>query len=95
MAGFWEIWDLPSRNVLADAESEHEALAIVREIVDEGSTYSDLMLLFDDPDVDVEKLPSPVTGDELAQRAEAAGSNTIPAKSTRNGLSEGRGRVFP
>ncbi|HZO26574.1 MAG TPA: hypothetical protein VFH48_11370 [Chloroflexota bacterium] len=76
MAGFWEIWDLPSRNVLADAESEVEALAIVREFVGEGATYSDLLLLFDDPDVDVEKLPSPVTGEELAQRAASSGSTT-------------------
>ena len=82
MAGFWEIWDLPSRNVLADAESEVEALAIVRELVGEGSTYSDLMLLFDDPDVDVEDLPSPVTGDELARRTEAAANRSPHADRT-------------
>ena len=72
MAGYWEIWHLPSNNVLADAEHEHEALSIVRDIVGEGAKYSDLMLLFDDPDLDVEALPTPVSGEELAQRAEAA-----------------------
>lgn len=77
MAGYWEIWHLPSRNVLADAESEHEALAIVRDIVGEGSKYSDLMLLFDDPGLDVEDLPTPVSGEELAQRAEAAGDDPV------------------
>jgi hypothetical protein len=53
MAGFWEIWHVPSRNMLADAKSEQDALTTVREIVGEGATYSDLLLLFDDPDVDV------------------------------------------
>lgn len=77
MAGNWEIWDLQSRNALADAETEHEALAIVRDIVGEGSAYSDLLLLFDDPDLEVEELPPPVTGDELARRAEAAGADTV------------------
>jgi len=77
MAGYWEIWHLPSNNVLADAEAEHEALAVVRAIVAEGTMYSDLMLLFDDPEVDVEDLPSPVTGDELARRAEAAGNDPV------------------
>jgi hypothetical protein len=76
MAGFWEIWDVPSRNVLADARSEQEALTIVREIVGEGSTYSDLLLLFDDPEVGVGALPTPVTGDDLARRAAAGGDPT-------------------
>jgi hypothetical protein len=78
MAGFWEIWDVPSRNMLADARSEQEALAIVREIVGEGAAYSDLTLLFDDPDLDVEALPPPVTGDELARRAVSSGAHPIP-----------------
>jgi len=77
MAGYWEIWHLPSNNVLADAESEQEALAIVREFVDAGSKYSDLMLLFDDPDLDVEELPTPVTGEELAQRAKSASNDPV------------------
>ena len=77
MAGYWEIWDLRSRNVLADAASEPEALAIVREIVSEGSRYSDLLVMLDDPDLDVEDLPPGVTGEELARRAEAAGSDPI------------------
>jgi hypothetical protein len=77
MASCWEIWDLQSRNMLADAETEHEALSIVRDIVGEGSKYSDLMLLFDDPDVDVNELPAPVTGDDLARRAGAAGDDPV------------------
>jgi hypothetical protein len=77
MAGYWEIWHLPSRNALADAETEDEALSIVRDFVAEGSTYSDLMLLFDDPALEVEDLPSPISGDELARRAEAAGADPV------------------
>ena len=77
MAGYWEIWDLQSRNMLATEETERAALAVVREIVGEGSAYSDLMLLFDDPDIDVDDLPPGVIGDELARRAEAAGADPV------------------
>src|SRR5687767_1953906 len=77
MAGFWEIWDVPSRNMLADARAEHEALAIVREIVGEGATYSDLLLLFDDRGLDVESLPPPITDNALARRAAIADRNPI------------------
>ena len=65
MAGCFEIWDLQSRNMLAGADTEREALAVVRDIVGEGSTYSDLMLLFEDPDREIEDLPTPVTGASL------------------------------
>ena len=41
----------------------------MREIVGEGSRYSDLLLIFDDPDVDIEGIPTPVTGAELERRA--------------------------
>jgi len=77
MAGYWETWDLQSRNVLADAETEREALATVREMVSESSKYSDLLLMFDDPDLDVEDLPVPVTGDELARRAADDGADPV------------------
>jgi hypothetical protein len=77
MSGYWEIWHNPSRNALASEETEAEALRVVRDIVSEGSTYADLTLLFDDPDVEVEDLPPPVSGTELARRAEAAGSSPV------------------
>jgi hypothetical protein len=77
MAGYWEIWEHQSRNMLAAEATEHEALAVVRDIVSEGSKYSDLSLLFDDPELDVEDLPPPVTGEELARRAEAARSSPV------------------
>jgi hypothetical protein len=71
MAVDWMIWHLPSNNALADAETEHEALAIARDIVGEGSAYADLLLIFDDPALADEDLPPGVTGDELARRVEA------------------------
>ena len=85
MAGYWEIWDVRSRNVLAGAKAEQEALAIVRDIVGEGSTYSDLLLMFDDPDLDIESLPTPTTGVELERRA------VSPARD-RLGLTPASGR---
>jgi hypothetical protein len=77
MAGYWEIWHNPSRNALASEDTEAEALKVVRDIVSEGASYTDLTMLFDDPDLDVEDLPSPVTGEDLARRAGAAGSSPI------------------
>lgn len=91
MTGYWEIWDLPSRNELADSESEQEALAIVREIVGEGATYADLSLLFDDPELDVESLPPPVTGDDLVRRVQLAEQSRFRRRPApmRNATEEG------
>lgn len=90
MAGYWEIWELQSRNMLGTEKSE-QALAVVRDIVGEGSTYSDLMLLFDDADLELEDLPTPVTGDELARRAGVTGQGRLhrTAAPGRNMADEG------
>jgi hypothetical protein len=80
MSGYWQIWHLPSGNAMADADTEAEALAVVREIVREGTVYGDLVLIYDDPALADEDLPPGVTGEELALRAEAAAPN--PARRT-------------
>jgi hypothetical protein len=80
MSGYWQIWHSPSANAMADADTEAEALAIVREIVREGTVHGDLVLIFDDPALADEDLPPGVTGEELARRAEAAAPN--PARRT-------------
>jgi hypothetical protein len=77
MSGYWQIWHLPSANALADADTESEALAIVREIVREGTVYGDLVMMFDDPALADEDLPPGVSGEELARRAEASATNPI------------------
>jgi hypothetical protein len=77
MAGYWELWDLVSRNALADFETESEGLAFVRELLSLGWKSSDLTFFYDDPAVDVDDLPKAISGDELARRAEAAGDDPV------------------
>jgi len=72
MAGYWLIWHIPSNNALADAETEGEALATARQIVSEGSTFDDLLLMYDDPALADDELPAGIHGEELARRAHAA-----------------------
>ena len=73
MAGFWEIWDVESANAIWDFESEAEALTLVRELMDKGWRTDQLVMIYEDPALADEDLPPGVTGDELAQRVEAAG----------------------
>ena len=73
MAGYWELWHVPSRNLLEDFETESEALDLVRELVSQGAKPFDLSLGYDDPARDCEDLPPAVTGDELARRAGLTG----------------------
>jgi hypothetical protein len=77
MAGYWEVWHLASANLLADFETEAEALALVRELIDQGVAPVDLSMGFDDPAIDINDLELALTGEELARRAEAAGSDPI------------------
>ena len=75
MAGHWELWHVPSRNLLDDFETESEALDLVRELVGQGAKPDERSLGYDDPGLDVEQLPPAVTGAELAKRAGLSGSD--------------------
>jgi hypothetical protein len=68
----WEVWAIPTSNLIAAEESEAEALAVVRDLLSEGWKPSELVLILDDPALADEGLPPGVTGDELCRRAEAA-----------------------
>lgn len=77
MAGYWELWDLETRNALAVFETESEGLAYVRELMGQGWKASDLTFFYDDPAVEVEDLPPAISGDELERRALGAASDQI------------------
>ena len=77
MAANWELWHVPSRNALADFESRAEALALVRDLIRQGSKPADLALHFDDSEMHVENLPLGVTSKELARRAGVSGLDQI------------------
>lgn len=70
----WEVWAVPTSNLIAAEDTEAEALAVVRTLLTEGWTPAELVLIFDDPALADEDLPPGVSGDELARRAEAAGN---------------------
>ena len=60
-----------------DFEAESEALGFVRDLLERGWEPADLSLMYDDPAIEVEELPPAIAGDDLARRAEAAGSDAI------------------
>jgi hypothetical protein len=70
----WEVWDLISSNLLADFGTEAEALTFVREFLARGVKAEELVLILDDPALADEDLPPGISGEDLARRAEAAGS---------------------
>jgi hypothetical protein len=68
----WEVWDAVSGNAIADFETEAEAVAAVRSLVEDGWKVDEILLIPDDPDLPVEAHPPAVTGDELSRRAGVA-----------------------
>jgi hypothetical protein len=76
-----ELWDAVSRNITSDFETEAEALAYVRVLVQQGWKAAELLLIFDDPALAVEDLPAAVSGDELARRATPSRRNAAPPES--------------
>ena len=72
----WELWAIPTSNMITAKATEAEALVVVRELLGKDWTANELVLIFDDPALADEDLPPGVTGEELARRAEAAGSSS-------------------
>jgi hypothetical protein len=66
---YWAIWDAVSGNAIVDFETEAEALAYVRALLEQGWKPAELLLIFDDPALADEDLPLAVTGEELARKA--------------------------
>lgn len=66
----YELWDIESGNLVGAYETEAEALATVREVIDlpEGSYTEALALVRDDDQADVETLAA---GAALVARAKA------------------------
>lgn len=70
----WELWAIPSGNLIAATETEAEALRIVRDLLATDWHPNELSLIFEDHSQQVEALPPALTGDALARRAGAPGS---------------------
>jgi hypothetical protein len=69
----WELWDAVSANAISDFETEAEALAYVRVLVEQGWKIDEILFMVDDPAWADEDVPLAITGDELARKAGIAG----------------------
>ena len=68
---FWEVWAIPTANLIAAKATETEALAVIRDLLAADWVVDELTLIFDDPSVPVEQLPPALTGDDLTRRVAA------------------------
>jgi len=64
----YKVWELRSRSLVAAYDGENQALALVRRLVDEGWSTDDLVLGAEDESVEVDDLPTSLTGRELEAR---------------------------
>ena len=67
----WEVWSIPTSNLIAAEATEAAASAVVRQLLASDWTPGELTLIIDDPSLADEELRPVVTGDELARRAGA------------------------
>jgi hypothetical protein len=76
-AMYWEVWAIPTSNLITAKSTEADALCVVRELLAGDWTANELVMIFDDPSLADKDLPPGVTGEELARRAKAAGNDPI------------------
>jgi len=76
----WEVWDIETGNMVGFRDTEAEALALVRDLVDKGWPMAALSLLADDESLTADSLPPAVSGDDLARKAGLA--DTDPSRRT-------------
>lgn len=70
----WEVWAIPTSNLIAAEATENKALAIVRDLLATDWTPDELTLIFDDDSLALEDLPPAITGDELVRRVASLNS---------------------
>lgn len=65
----WELWAIPSGNLITATETEAEALDVARGLLLTDWRADELSLIFEDESKPIEDLPPALTGDALARRA--------------------------
>jgi hypothetical protein len=73
----WEVWAIPTSNMITAKPTEAEALAVVRQLLAVDWRADELVMIYDDPALADEDLPPGVTGEELARRAEDDGADPV------------------
>jgi hypothetical protein len=76
----WELWDAVSENAISDFETEAEALAYARVLVEQGWKFGEILFMVDDPAWADEDVPLAITGEDLARKAGIASES--PARRT-------------
>jgi hypothetical protein len=76
---WWELWDVESGNMIGTRDTEADALALVRNLVDKGWPIAALSMIYDDDAWADQDLPPAITGDELARKAGIATARATPA----------------
>ncbi|HYU19642.1 MAG TPA: hypothetical protein VEQ11_13215 [Chloroflexota bacterium] len=67
----WELWAIPTGNMIAAPRTEADALALVRELLGKDWHADELSLIVEDEARPPDKLPPALTGAELEARAHA------------------------
>jgi hypothetical protein len=65
----WELWAIPTMNMIGSRATEHEMLDLVRELMNKDWRPDELSLIVEDESVPDEALPPAITGNELARLA--------------------------
>lgn len=73
----WELWSVPTANLIATFTTEADGFALVRELLGKGWQSDELSLMVEDEAVPVENLPPALSGAELARRADQARTGPI------------------
>lgn len=74
----WELWAIPTGNMIAAPDSEAAALALVRELLGRDWQPDELSLILEDESRPTGELPPALTGAELATRAHVADPTRTP-----------------
>lgn len=97
----WELWAIPTGNMIAAPATEAEAQALVRELLSEDWRADELSLILEGEARLAEALPPAVTRAELAARAHAVDPNrrgrqaAEPSPASTDGTSRATAPALP
>ncbi len=73
----WELWAIPTMNMITSRATEGEILDLVRELLAKGWQPDEMSLIAEDESAADEDLPPAITGAELARRAAASDPTSV------------------
>ena len=73
----WELWAVPTMNMITSRATEDEVLDLVRELLAKGWQPDEMSMIAEDETVSDDDLSPAITGAELAQRAAASDTTSV------------------